>query len=229
MKRLVTLSLILGRVDYSDSDRILSLLTPDYGKRSVIAKGARKLKSKLAGGIEPFCLSEIIFVEGRGELGTLVSARGKQYYSNIATNLDRLQCGYKIIKLIDINTKEHADSEYFWLLENSLKYLNDLNIDADLVLDYFFANLINISGLTPNLDVDQNGSSLEKGKLYNFDFNEMCFLLNDRGKYDTNIIKILRILFSSNPEKIFNIKGVEKYQNMLTSVLETMLKSHLSV
>ncbi|MDR1589563.1 MAG: recombination protein O N-terminal domain-containing protein, partial [Oscillospiraceae bacterium] len=40
-----------------------------------IAKGVRKEKSRLAGGIEPFCLSEIVVRAGRGELGVLTGAR----------------------------------------------------------------------------------------------------------------------------------------------------------
>ena len=61
-----TSAIILKRVDYGEADRILTLLTPDHGKLSLMAKGVRKIKSKLAGGIELFSISTITFAEGRG-------------------------------------------------------------------------------------------------------------------------------------------------------------------
>jgi len=39
----------LSRTDYGEADRILTVLTPDYGKLRLLAKGVRKVKSKLGG------------------------------------------------------------------------------------------------------------------------------------------------------------------------------------
>ena len=44
-------AIVLRRTNYGEADRILQLLTPK-GKRSVMAKGVRRERSKLAGGIE---------------------------------------------------------------------------------------------------------------------------------------------------------------------------------
>lgn len=48
-----TQAIVLRRTNYGESDRILNLLTPE-GKVSVIARGVRKEKSRLAGSIELF-------------------------------------------------------------------------------------------------------------------------------------------------------------------------------
>ena len=48
-----TLGFVLRRTNYGEADRILNLITPQ-GKISAIAKGVRKPKSKLAGGVEMF-------------------------------------------------------------------------------------------------------------------------------------------------------------------------------
>ena len=56
MADLKTTAIVLKRVNYNESDRIVTFLTPE-GRFSTIAKGVRKEKSKLAGGIEMFCLS----------------------------------------------------------------------------------------------------------------------------------------------------------------------------
>jgi DNA repair protein RecO (recombination protein O) len=46
-----TQGVVLTRINYAEADRILTVLTEDFGKVSLIAKGTRKEKSKLAGGI----------------------------------------------------------------------------------------------------------------------------------------------------------------------------------
>ena len=69
-----TEAIVLRRTDYGEADRILQLLTPE-GKKSVVAKGVRREKSKLAGGIELFSVSEVVIHEGKGELGILTGAK----------------------------------------------------------------------------------------------------------------------------------------------------------
>src|SRR2546430_6710542 len=98
MKQLVTPAIILARIDYGEADRIITMLTPGHGKLRLLAKGVRRVRSKLAGGIELFSVSTITFIQGRSELGTLVSTRLQQYYSHIVQDLDRTMAGYELIK-----------------------------------------------------------------------------------------------------------------------------------
>ena len=67
-------AIVLRRTNYGEADRILQLLTPE-GRRAVMARGVRREKSKLAGGIELFAVSDIVINRGKGELGILTSAR----------------------------------------------------------------------------------------------------------------------------------------------------------
>lgn len=62
-----TPALILHTFPYGDTSRILRVLTPDYGLRSVIAKGARNPRSRFGGVLEPFTEGEAQFTlrEGR--------------------------------------------------------------------------------------------------------------------------------------------------------------------
>ena len=82
MRTVRTQAIVLRRTNYGEADRILHLLTPD-GRRSVMARGVRKEKSRLAGGIELFALCDVVIGEGRGELGVLTSARLVHFYRHI--------------------------------------------------------------------------------------------------------------------------------------------------
>ncbi|MET0980164.1 MAG: DNA repair protein RecO, partial [Candidatus Saccharimonadales bacterium] len=68
MTALRTRAIVLRRTNFGEADRILQLLTPD-GKKSVMARGVRREKSKLAGGIELFAVCDVVITEGKGSLG----------------------------------------------------------------------------------------------------------------------------------------------------------------
>jgi DNA repair protein RecO (recombination protein O) len=56
---------VLRRSDSGESDRRLVVLTREYGKVGLIAKGARKAGSRLAGASEPLTLATFTWAEGQ--------------------------------------------------------------------------------------------------------------------------------------------------------------------
>ena len=96
-----TKAIVLRRTNYGESDRILNLLT-ENGLISCIAKGVRKEKSKLAGGIEMFCLSEVTVHSGKNnKLGILTSAKMLEAYQNITLKLDDLELASLVLKKVE--------------------------------------------------------------------------------------------------------------------------------
>lgn len=198
MKYLTSRAIVLSRINYGEADRILTVLTPDFGKLRLIAKGVRKSKSKLAGGVELFSVSQLTFIRGRSDIGTLMSSRLESHYGSIAQNLENAQLGYGLLKLTDKNTEDHAEPGYFELLNASLAALNSANPPQELVELYFKANLLNLAGHKPNLVTDVAGAPLEAGQKYGFDASAASFSPSSNGQYDTDIIKFLRLVFSGN-------------------------------
>jgi DNA repair protein RecO (recombination protein O) len=68
---LQTEAVVLRAMKYGEADRILHVYTPDHGRRSVIARGARRPKSKLGGRLEPPSHVELQLHEGRGDIATV--------------------------------------------------------------------------------------------------------------------------------------------------------------
>ena len=60
-----TRAVILSRRDYNDADRILTVFTPDLGKRELIAKGVRKTISRKAGHLEPLSHASLLVAQAR--------------------------------------------------------------------------------------------------------------------------------------------------------------------
>jgi DNA repair protein RecO (recombination protein O) len=64
----------LRSIRYGEADRILHLYSQDHGRLGAIAKGVRRVKSRLGGRIEPFARVDLILRQGGGELCTITGA-----------------------------------------------------------------------------------------------------------------------------------------------------------
>ncbi|GAB4173609.1 MAG: hypothetical protein Kow00108_08450 [Calditrichia bacterium] len=58
-----TPALLVSAINWSESSKIGTFITPNHGLVSLIIKGARKSKSKYSGLLQPFAESEIIYSE----------------------------------------------------------------------------------------------------------------------------------------------------------------------
>jgi DNA repair protein RecO (recombination protein O) len=208
MNQIVTTAIILNRTDYGEADRILSLLTPEYGKLSLMAKGVRRVKSKLAGGIELFSVSEITFIKGRGAVGTLVSTRLIKYYEHIVGDLNRTMLGYELIKRLNKVTEDEPEEEYFELLRETFEALDETSVSIELIRFWFDLQLLRLNGHTPNLQTDDTGSKLAADQKYAFNFEAMAFHIHPEGNFGAEHIKLLRLAFEGHSARFLaNIQG----------------------
>ena len=211
MNRIVTKATVLRRTNFGEADRIATVLTSSLGKVRIIAKGSRKAKSKLAGGIELFGVSDVTLLEGRGEIKTLLSARSIKSYTNILKEIDRTMLGYKVLKIINKITEDAAGKDYFDLLIKTLESLDDEKLSNDVIWVWFSLHLLQISGHAPNLTTDRNKKPLVPNKFYGFDLDDMTFFLEKGGAYSDKHIKILRLATGLNSaQTLNNINGAKQ-------------------
>ncbi len=71
---LKTEAVVLRSLRFGEADRILHLYTLDRGRVGAIAKGARKVRSRFGGRLEPLSHVELTLHVGRGELATVTGA-----------------------------------------------------------------------------------------------------------------------------------------------------------
>jgi len=228
MNQLTTTAIILNRTDYGEADRILTLLTPDYGKLTLLAKGVRRVKSKLAGGIELFSVSEITFIKGRGEVGTLVSTRLAKHYKHIVGDLDRTMLGYELIKKLHKATEDEPEEGYFDLLRQAFEALDDTSVDPRLVQLWFLMQLLRLGGYMPNLETDIEGKKLSADMTYTFSFDGSAFAQHPEGVFAANHIKFLRLGFGGHSAlALAHVQGVGRLVQEVQGIVTTMTTSHI--
>lgn len=230
MNQLKTTAIILTRIDYGEADRIITLLTPEAGKLSLMARGVRKPKSKLAGGIELFSVSDITYIRGRGELGTLISSRLLNHYGNIVKDITRVQLGYELIKSLHKATEDQPEPEYFELLQTSFRALDNAEIATELIQLWFQAQLLQMSGHQPNLATDTSGQKLSATQKYSFDFEAVSFASSTEATLTADHIKVLRLLFGQpDPRPLSQVTGLTKLLPDIGPLIRAMLTSYIRV
>lgn len=201
-------AIVLRRTNYGEADRILQLLTP-YGKRSVIAKGVRREKSRLAGGIELFAICEVVISEGRGDLGILTSSRLVQFYRHIMDDYDRMQFAYNAIKLVTKSSEMVDGPEWYDVLAETLAGLDSKQVLFEVVETWFYLHYAAIMGYELSLWHDDTGKDLSPEFTYRYDAAERGLLAVSGGELKSEHIKLLRLIATRPLKVLAQIGGIE--------------------
>ncbi len=223
-KDLRTKAIVLRRTDYGEADRILQLLTPS-GKRSVIARGVRKEKSKLAGGIELFSVSDVLIHTGRSDLGVLTGARLVEYYDALVKDLDLIEQGGALMRAVN-HLSEHVDSpEYFEIVCQVFRVMQKHAEDEDgswkdVLRSWWGLNLLRASGEEVNLRFDTNGEKLVVNGRYYWDEESVAFAPAKAGRVNAEHIKLMRIMQSGPAELALKVKDAGKLMDEVSYVVK---------
>jgi DNA repair protein RecO (recombination protein O) len=207
MTTIRTRAIVLRRTNYGEADRILQLLTPE-GRRSIMARGVRREKSKLAGGIELFAVSDVVLNSGRGELGILTSARLIQFYRHILEDYDRLQFGYEVIKHVAAATESVDEPEWFDVLQETLAGLDVHSMPRQLVEAWFYLRYAALLGRELSLANDIAGQRIDAELRYSYDVSEQGLRQATNGELSADHIKFLRLMNGKSLKILGQIGGI---------------------
>lgn len=163
-----TLGLVLKSVAYREADKLVTLLSRDAGKLSLVARGVQKPKSRFSALVEPLTLGRFLLAGGKS-LHTLVQGEIVKPYSGLKNDITRLSYAQYFCELCDAVLPEHEPSpEVFQLLLVALE-----SLEQDLVPEQtarcFELNLLDLLGYRPALE---NCRVCGGGGPYRFDLAE---------------------------------------------------------
>ncbi len=193
-----TTGLVIGRTNFGEADRIIRLLTPQYGKLSAVARGVRKIKSRTAGHLELFGEVVLQLATGR-QLDTITSARLVWYPHALTDDYGRLALAYAFGALIDRIAQEHqAQPELYEHLREALAALSD-GAAGPLIELWFKLRLLQLAGYRPELQRCVACGQDNPDASYAFDAARggiVCTACASAGSHamPTNTIKLWRLL-----------------------------------
>ena len=100
-----TEAVVLRSIRYGEADRVLHLYTADHGRVGAVAKGVRRVKSRLGGRLEPLSRVQLVLHQGRGELCTISQADTVHAHAALRERRDSLeratQACEAVLRLLD--------------------------------------------------------------------------------------------------------------------------------
>lgn len=145
----VTTGIVLRETETKESDKILTLLTPDLGKLTVIARGARRRNSPLSASCQTLVYSEWTLYQ---RLGWYHASQAStiELFDGLRTDIARLALASYFAELTESVTTEHQSAaQALSLLLNALYALGTLQKDPQLVQPVFEMRLMALEGFAP--------------------------------------------------------------------------------
>jgi DNA repair protein RecO (recombination protein O) len=221
--------IVLSRTNLNEVDRIVNFLGPK-GQFSAMVKGVRRVKSKLAGGIELFSISQITYLDTKSDLKVVVQSRLIEHYGDIAKNLERMLFAYDCMKYLKKVTPEETDDESYYLsLKTLLESLNKENVDLNLIKLWWLVRSLELSGHSLELHKDVELKALFESQTYVFGSGNARLVPKDGGVVDSDAIKVLRLIEEGkSPVQLAKLKGISTLSKNVHRDLEAASRELLS-
>jgi len=227
-----TEAMVLSKMDYGDTSKIVSLYSKDFGKLSAIIKGGRSSKSKIGMVVDPLNHIQVVFYQKETrDLQIISSADLISHFTAIKDDLEKLKYSHAILELLKNLTMDHEVNEK--LFKGVIRILTLINSGREhpaVLFGRFF--MFFLAELGYELPVDRcavcGRTNLENMELsHNFELGILCsdcrqthlesFYINPE------LFNCLFCLKTSKRIDFTNIAVVEKAINFM----ERFLKFHV--
>lgn len=125
-----TEGLVLRTMPFSEADFLVRILTRDFGKMDILAKGARKSASKLNPHLDMLNFVRVSFVQNGERLPMLTDAEIIERFDEWFSDAARIALAGRMLKTIDVLV--HAGERDPGLLDTILASLRANGSEADV-------------------------------------------------------------------------------------------------
>jgi DNA repair protein RecO (recombination protein O) len=228
-----TKGLVLRITTYNDNDALLSILTPNYGKITVKARGLRRKNSPLIAPCQLLAYADFTLFEYRN-MYTINEAHSVELFSALRKDLLKLSLGTYFAQAAETMSQEDLPNpELLSLVLNCLHALSKLDVPLTLVKAVFELRSACLSGYTPDLfgcyrcgcdDPDRFDISegrLECAKCRNPESSGL------RMPITPGVLDAMRYICGCDSRKLFSFRVSEDTVERLSSVTESYLSTQL--
>ena len=213
--------IVVSETNYSESSKILNIYTKEHGTIGVIAKGSRSLKSKLRSVSTKLTYGFFQMYYKEDSLSTLISVDVINSLKNIKSDIKKISYASYIIDLV-VQVNKQCEEDIFDLFRASLLKLEE-GLDPLVITNILEIKLLEVLGVMPSIDccsvcgsqsdivtisVDQGGYLCKN-----------CVTTEDK-IYDEKVIKLLRMYYYVDIEKITKLEVKENIEKEINEFLD---------
>jgi DNA repair protein RecO (recombination protein O) len=212
-----TQAVVARTLRYSNSSKIVTLITSNHGRVTVMAKGARRPKSKYGGALEPVTLIDVVYYHRDSrDIQSLSEADIINPWINLKDDPNLWPAAACIVEVAGIQTPREDPSGHaaFDLVVKSLDSLaSDRNPDINKHLWRYFIRLLKVSGYNPTLDKCVRCGGKVKGMKVFFSFSEggvVCNCTEHDNRYGLRVsagaLMTMKSLLNASTEDLHRLK-----------------------
>jgi DNA repair protein RecO (recombination protein O) len=217
-------ALVIRSTTYGESNKIITLYSKEMGKVGVMARGAKKPKSKLGPGSQLFTHGHYLYQKGRG-LGTLYQGEAIETFRYIKSDLKSMAYAAYMVDMVDKLTEEAQPypSLFEWLLK--LLELLEEKRPPEVLRLIFDIRMLGLAGIAPELDQCASCGGKEAPFFFSIAFGgflcHQCSRKDERSVGLPNPVSRLFHLFKRlDPNKIGEISIKPETIKLMTNLLD---------
>lgn len=226
-----TKGLVIREQTIGESDRLVTLLTADYGLVRAFVRGAKQMKNRLASSTSLFAFSDFSLYRGRDAF-TVDNAVPIEVFFDLRKDIVRLAAAQYFAQLAyELCEEEQPAPEMLSVLLNSLHLLCNSSKDVRLIKSAVEFRLLSLGGYMPNILACANCSVYESDLMY-FDTLDGCIYCENCPKAGAipcpkNVITAIRFICLTEPKKIFSFALSQDNLALLSQISEKYLLSRI--
>ncbi|QXE00458.1 DNA repair protein RecO [Terribacillus sp. DMT04] len=216
--------IILRTQDYGETHKIITIFTEDRGKVAVMARGAKKPKSRMAAIAQPFIYGSFLVQIGSG-MGAMQQGEPLQSFRGIREDIVKTAYASYIAEMTDkLTDNNKPDPDLFRQLLQVLEWIND-GKDADVLRIIYELKMFRRGGFAPAVHQCVNCGNTELP--YKFSIPEggmLCrrcmHLDHDAYVLSDKVTKLLQLFTSIDITRIGNISVKPETKRLLNELLD---------
>lgn len=143
--------IIIKDASYSETSKLLTLITKEHGIINLLAKGAKTLKSPLRSTTTKLTHGYFNIIYKENKLSTLKEVDTIDYYKNIKKDINKISYATYILELVEQVIKQTNNEEVFDNLIASLKKI-EANMNPLVITNILELKCLDYLGVMPILD-----------------------------------------------------------------------------
>ena len=149
-----TEGVILHSLNYSDSSKIITMYSKDFGKIKFLVKGARSNKNKFGSSLEPLTFSRAHFYKKNDRTLHLVSkCELIKPATSLMKNFEQLSFAFAVIEIVKLVFEdEEKNEEIYKLVSDALNCISKSKDNFIVIYFLFLIKLLKFSGFELNLE-----------------------------------------------------------------------------
>lgn len=223
--------LVIKEQNVGESDRLITVLTGQYGLIRAFVSGGKSIKNRNLAGTQLLAYSDFVFYKGKDSFN-VNQATERQVFFELRSDIENLSLAFYLAELFGELAPESAQcDELLKLLLNSIYLLSKNKCDPKIIKSVAELRALSISGYMPSLVACRECGEFES-EVFHFSIKngdiccKSCMEFSksvvdySRRPISYSTVTAMRHIIYSEPKKVFDFKLSPNALAQLSAVTE---------